>query len=191
MAAPATTITLPVEGMTCASCVARLEGALGRAPGVVRASVNLASESATLEVTTSAAAVPIDTAALIGAVDRAGFHVPTQTLALAISGMTCASCVSRVERALLAVPGVLRASVNLASERAQIEFPRGAIDARTLIDAVSRAGYGASELVAGLPPDAPTAALSREARHLLWAIALSLPLALPMLLMALGRDAML
>ena len=109
------TISLPVEGMTCASCVARVERALAAVPGVVSATVNLATERA--EVSSAA---PIDRALLVAAVDRVGYTVPAQTVDLAIEGMTCASCVARVERALTAVPGVASASVNLATERATV-----------------------------------------------------------------------
>src|SRR5690606_28957777 len=102
-------LVLPVEGMTCASCVGRVERALRRVPGVEAASVNLAAEQAHLTFTGSP-----DAQAAIEAVTRAGYHVPERTVSLSVAGMTCASCVGRVERALRAVPGVLEANVNLA-----------------------------------------------------------------------------
>src|SRR5262245_21917195 len=94
-------VSLPIEGMTCASCVQRVEKALQRVPGVRAASVNLATESAAVET-----AGPVGADALADAVRGAGYAVPQETVALAIAGMTCASCVGRVERALLRVPGV-------------------------------------------------------------------------------------
>ena len=106
-------LRLPIAGMTCASCVARVEKALNAVPGVRGASVNLATEAATIKIAPS-----VTMAALADAVERAGYEVAHEELDLAIRGMTCASCVARVEKALGRVPGVLSASVNLATERA-------------------------------------------------------------------------
>ena len=131
---PAEKISLPVEGMTCASCVGRVERALKKLPGVTDAAVNLATERA--DVTVNGA----DRASLIAAIEKAGYQVPQQTLELSVAEMTCASCVARVERALKKVPGVSSASVNLATERATVQ---GSADARALIDAITRAGYPA------------------------------------------------
>ena len=131
---PAEKISLPVEGMTCASCVGRVERALKKLPGVSDAAVNLATERA--DVTVDGA----DRASLIAAIEKAGYQVPQQTLELSVAEMTCASCVARVERALKKVPGVSSASVNLATERATVQ---GSADARALIDAITRAGYPA------------------------------------------------
>jgi len=170
-AASASRLVLPVTGMTCASCVAHVEKALAKVPGVQRVAVNLATESAAVE------GDALDAQALAHAVDAAGYAVPTQTLQLAIAGMTCASCVARLEAALAAVPGVLRVSVNLASEAARVELVSGAATARDLIAVVRAAGYDAS-----VPADASgaaspiadrTTALKRDA---LIALALALPL---------------
>lgn len=92
-------MTIDVDGMTCASCVAHVERALKAVPGVTTASVNLATERA--EVT----GVALDRGALVRAVEDAGYDVPAKPIDLAIEGMTCASCVARVERALASVPG--------------------------------------------------------------------------------------
>ncbi|MDH2091452.1 heavy metal translocating P-type ATPase [Rhizobium pusense] len=136
------TISLPIEGMTCASCVGRVERALKAVPGVTNAVVNLATEKAT--ITTNAA---IDPSTLIKAVEDVGYEVaasfsaPTAaTLEVAIEGMTCASCVGRVEKALKAVPGVTNAVVNLATEKATIQ---GSADAAVLVAAIEGAGYDA------------------------------------------------
>ena len=122
------TISLPIEGMTCASCVGRVEAALSRVEGVGSVSVNLATERADIRPSG-----PVDRAALIQAVERVGYDVPAGTTELLVEGMTCASCVGRVERALLAVPGVSQASVNLATERATV---RGVADAAALVAAI-------------------------------------------------------
>ena len=136
------TISLPIEGMTCASCVGRVERALKAVPGVADAVVNLATEKAT--ITTNAA---INPSTLIKAVEDVGYEVaasfsaPTAaTLEVAIEGMTCASCVGRVEKALKAVPGVTNAVVNLATEKATIQ---GSADAAVLVAAIEGAGYDA------------------------------------------------
>lgn len=110
-----TTFDLPISGMTCASCAGRVERALRKVTGAEQVSVNLATEQARVQA-------PADSLpALVDAVREAGYGVPTRTLELQIVGMTCASCVGRVERALAKVPGVEQVNVNLASERAHLE----------------------------------------------------------------------
>jgi heavy metal translocating P-type ATPase len=137
------TISLPVEDMTCASCVGRVERALQRLPGVMSASVNLATERA--DVTFDGAP---DVAAAVQAIGQAGYRVTEQDITLSVTGMTCASCVGRVERALKKVPGVLNAQVNLATEQARVQTIAGE-SAAALSDAVTEAGYAAQVLVSG------------------------------------------
>ena len=128
-------LRLPISGMTCASCVARVERALAKVPGVRAASVNLATEAATLQLAPS-----VSTEALAKAVAQAGYDVAHQESDLAIRGMTCASCVARVEKALAKAPGVLSASVNLATERAHVVSVAG-VGVETLREVVQAAGY--------------------------------------------------
>ena len=130
-----------VEGMTCASCVARVEKALANTPGVEEASVNFATEQASVRASPD---VSLDT--LKAAVEKAGYAVPEQSLRLKVDEMTCASCVSRVEKALKQVPGVLSAEVNLATETAEVRVAGGAATLPQLIAAVDKAGYRASEI---------------------------------------------
>ena len=133
--------TLSIEGMTCASCVGRVEKALKKVDGVEKAEVNLATEKALIH-----ASQPLDRALLIKAVQRAGFDVPAiQPIELSIDGMTCASCVARVEKALKKVPGVEQANVNLATERAWIQ-PNATVSSQDLIRAIQKAGYDAKLL---------------------------------------------
>ncbi len=139
-------MVIEVEGMTCASCVAHVERALKAVPGVAAASVNLATERA--EVTGPS----LDRAALVQAVEGAGYAVPVRPVDLEIEGMTCASCVARVERALKTVPGVTSAVVNLATERATVT---GSADPAALVRAVADGGYDAR-------PAAPAMAVSDE-----------------------------
>ncbi|PQZ49240.1 copper-translocating P-type ATPase [Ochrobactrum sp. MYb15] len=135
-----TSFAIPVEGMSCASCVSSIEKAVAKVPGVEKVLVNLATERA--DVTFKAAP---DMPAVIDAIRKAGYDVPSRSADLAIEGMTCASCVSKVEKALNAVPGVTRASVNLATERAHVELA-GQVPLSDLIKAVKTAGYEARSL---------------------------------------------
>jgi len=137
-----THISLPVEGMTCATCAARIEKVVGKLPGIETASVNLASEHA--DVTFDPGAV--SSADIADAIHRAGFKVPDRTYELAITGMTCASCVGRVEKALLKVSGVIKAEVNLGNEHARVTAQAGAASVADLIQAVQKTGFGASAL---------------------------------------------
>ncbi|EJM70178.1 copper/silver/heavy metal-translocating P-type ATPase, Cd/Co/Hg/Pb/Zn-transporting [Pseudomonas sp. GM50] len=175
-----TTFDLPIAGMTCASCAGRVERALSKVLGATAVSVNLATEQARVQA-------PSDSLpALMDAVQQAGYSVPQQTLELSIDGMTCASCVGRVERALAKVPGVKSVSVNLANERAHLEL-LGQVDPQTLIGAVTKAGYSASVWEVEHPQiDNQQQRLHRERWALLAAIALALPLVLPMVLQPFG-----
>jgi Cu+-exporting ATPase len=122
----------------------------------------------------------------MAAVEQAGYSVPRHTLELSIDGMTCASCVGRVERALAKVPGVQSVSVNLANERAHLEL-LGQIDPQTLIAAVTKAGYAASVWEVEHPTtDTQQQRLHRERWALIMALLLALPLVLPMLLQPFG-----
>ncbi|QAX83159.1 copper-translocating P-type ATPase [Pseudomonas sp. DTU12.3] len=174
------TFDLPIAGMTCASCAGRVERALSKVSGASAVSVNLATEQARVQA-------PGDSLpALMEAVERAGYTVPQQSLELNIDGMTCASCVGRVERALHKVPGVKSVSVNLANERAHLEL-LGQVDSQTLLDAVSKAGYSASVWQAEHPQtDNQQRRLKHERWALICAIVLALPLVAPMLLQPFG-----
>jgi len=137
MANAQTTITLPVQGMMCASCVSHVQKALGEVAGVTDASVNLATEQATVHF--QPGLVRLD--ALADAVRDAGYDVATEKRVLSIEGMTCASCVSHVEHAVSEVPGVVAVSVNLATERASVEFVPTMATLTDLRRAVADAGY--------------------------------------------------
>ncbi|WP_076847275.1 heavy metal translocating P-type ATPase [Burkholderia pseudomallei] len=217
---------LDIAGMTCASCVGRVEKALAQVPGVARATVNLATEKAAVDADADA---HVDTARLIDAVKRAGYRAspvsdPASALApspeiaaartaieLDIAGMTCASCVGRVEKALAQVPGVARATVNLATEKATVDADADAhVDTARLIDAVKRAGYRASPAIAACAPasratatadaaatrpaspsadDRKLAEARRERAFVIASAVLTTPLALPMFAAPFGVDA--
>jgi Cu+-exporting ATPase len=131
------TLELPITGMTCASCVARNERALRRVDGVSEASVNFATEKATIVFDPAVVSV----GDLVHTVEAAGYGVVTTQQTLPIVGMTCASCVSRVERALRRPPGVLDVSVNLATEKATVTYVPGQATRDDLVAAVRASGY--------------------------------------------------
>ena len=163
-----------IEGMTCASCVGRVERAIAKLPNVSKASVNLATERAEV----SFSGTP-DVGAVVGAIADAGYAVPEDTVELAIDGMTCASCVGRIEKALGVVPGVIVASINLATERASVRYLRGVVDAGGLIAAVRAAGYEARAVSAETEneeQEAREAEMTRLQRSLAVAAALTLPI---------------
>jgi Cu+-exporting ATPase len=169
------TLSVGISGMTCASCSARVEKVLKQLPGVTDATVNLATETATVSGAT-------DLASVQRAIEKAGFSVPAESCTLDISGMTCASCSARVEKALAKVPGVLDASVNLATEQATVTLARGTA-AAALIAAVERAGYGAQlPAPSGEAPAVPPRALPDW-----WPVALAIALSLPLIVPMLGK----
>ncbi len=175
MSSPAS-LSLPIEGMTCASCVTRVEKALARVPGVSSATVNLATERAAVQLGEA-----VDPQLLTAAVEKAGFTVPRETVTLAVEGMTCASCVSRVERALRRVDGVVSAEVNLATEQARVTRLAGNAATPALLAALRQAGYAGRDLAADGAAAAPPRARFGEGTRVLIAALLSAPLVLPML----------
>ena len=136
-------ITLPIEGMTCASCISHVTRALEEVPGVENVNVNLATEKATVEAESHA--LKLDD--LVDAVVDAGYSVGTERVTLGIGGMTCAACVGHIEHALGDVTGVMSVTVNLATERATVEYVPGAAGVTDMRLAVERAGYSVSALV--------------------------------------------
>jgi Cu+-exporting ATPase len=153
-----TIIELPVTGMTCASCVARVERAIGKAEGVDKAAVNLATERATVTFDPGA----VSTGDIVAAVEGAGYGVVTAQETLPVIGMTCASCVNRVEKALRTPPGVLRADVNLATEKATVTYIPGQASYQDLVAAVRGAGYDVVEPAPGTGQEGIAAAADAE-----------------------------
>ncbi len=162
------TIRFQLDGMTCASCVARAERVLSAQDGVTAAHVNLGTESA--EVSFDA---PASAEGMAAALARAGYPVRQRQVILAVEGMTCASCTGRVERVLRAQPGVAEATANLVTRAATVTL-WGDTDAGTLAQAVTRAGFQAAPMAesGGHDPKAEEARLWRDAAI---ASALTLP----------------
>jgi P-type Cu+ transporter len=180
-------LTLPVTGMTCASCASRIERGLKKVSGVEAAQVNLATEQATVTYDPQ----QVQPQELVTAVETSGYGVISDQIEFPVTGMTCASCASRIERALKKTDGVLDASVNLATERAAVTYAPGVADFASLTAAVETAGYGvivpATDATADTE-DAETTArrseLADKRRKLIVAIAFGLPL----FLLSMARD---
>ncbi len=226
-------LQLPIAGMTCASCAGRVEKALRGVPGVANVNVNLATDSASVQLValratgagspdTSAApaapapfpatataanpapaTTPPKLAQLVAAVQKAGYDVPLRQLRLQVSDMSCSACTVRVEKALLQLPGVLQASVNAATEQAQVSM-LASVPLADVLAAVSRAGYGARPVAepgaAGASPDEGSTTVGADdgtgpAAGQLWPVVLgavlTLPLVAPMLAQPFGVHAML
>lgn len=166
-----------IEGMTCASCVSTVEKAIQDVPGVNSASVNLTTERAQVSFTNSDA----DPNQIIEAIQKAGYNAREETLQFSIKGMTCASCVSTVEKAIKTASGVKEVSVNLATEKASIKIASGATTPEKLKEAIQASGYD-GELVTNMQEQTDQERLSREKelsglkRSLTIAAAFSLPI---------------
>lgn len=175
-------IEIPVLGMTCASCVGRVEKAIAAVPGVARAAVNLAAERAHVELGSEGRVTDV-----VAAIRKAGYEPLERQVELSVEGMTCASCVGRVERALKAAPGVLQASVNLATERATVTLLEGA-DIEPLITAVAKVGYAARRIAeTSETTDRENSARANEINGLKRAVLLSASATLPLFLVEMAR----
>ncbi len=179
-------VTLPIQGMTCASCVVHVEGGLNEVDGVEKASVNLANERATVQFDPEKTTVD----QMVAAVRDVGYDVVVDKVTLPIGGMTCASCVAHVEGGLRGVPGVLNASVNLATERATVEMIPGAVTLADLKHAVEDVGYEVLDL-GGKEEEFVDRerALREEERQREWRdLVIGTAFTLPLFLLAMGRD---
>ena len=132
------TVQIGISGMTCASCVARVERSLGKVEGVEKVGVNLATEKASISYDPE----QTDLGALLGSIEKSGYEPRSAETSFGVTGMTCANCVSRVERKLGKTEGVLEASVNLATERATVHYLPDVVSERDLYSVVENTGYG-------------------------------------------------
>ena len=133
------TLTLAIEGMSCASCVSHVEKAILGVEGVTSASINLAQETALIGFDEQHVLLPI-----VSALSGAGYSARVQTAVLDVQGLSCASCIGRIEKALLAVTGVIGASANLATKSADIQFIDSVVSAHAVANELREAGYASS-----------------------------------------------
>ena len=155
------TVQIPVSNMSCAVCAQRVEKALGQVSGVEQAAVNFATEKAQVTFDPSA----VDMATLVDAVRSAGYDVPAVTATFPVTGMNCAACSSRVERTVQGLPGVVRAAVNLATERVTVTYLPDIVTPGGIARAVEAAGYRMLVGEDGAAPAEPGAAAEEERRR--------------------------
>lgn len=148
-------VNIPVTGMTCASCVAHVTEALREVPGVQHVEVNLATAQAQVEYQPGEASL----ARLEKAIDESGYGVGRDVALLQITGMSCASCVEKIQSVVSSLPGVSKVSINLATGTGRIEYLGGATSAGRIIEAIQELGYGAEQKLEA------EAALEREKRE--------------------------
>jgi heavy metal translocating P-type ATPase len=169
--------------MSCASCVGRVERAVATVDGVDAVAVNLATERAVVTVPSG----KVDAGAIAAAIRKAGYEPAESTIELNVAGMTCASCVGRVERALKTVPGVLGANVNLATQRATVRVLGGAEAASRLVAAVVGVGYEAEFVHDGVDTtDRERQAREKEQASLRQAVIIAAIATAPLLVFEMG-----
>lgn len=172
-------LSVPVTGMTCAACAARVERGVGTLPGVAAATVNFAVGTVAVSYDVQA----VGPAAIVGRIRDLGYEVPLEKIELAVEGMSCAACAARVEKALAKTPGVVEAAVNFALGTATA-MTVGGVSPAAAVNAVAEAGYSARLREGGGGPDRERAAredeIARLRRLFIVAAIFSLPLALAM-----------
>jgi Cu+-exporting ATPase len=178
-------IDLPITGMTCAACSTRLEKNLNRLQGV-SANVNLSTEIARVEFDPAV----VKAAEILQQINKTGFSVAPQSLDLAISGMTCAACSTRLEKVLNRLPGV-EARVNLAAEKARLRYTPGITSSDALLAAVAKAGFSAAPITEASRAEAKArkaAEYRNELRVFIIASLFTLPLLAQMIPMLSGAQ---
>ncbi|MFT5193764.1 MAG: Cu+-exporting ATPase [Cellvibrionaceae bacterium] len=182
-------LTLPIIGMTCANCVKTVERNSKKVDGVTDAVVNFASERVLISYDTSVKDAKSVTADVIARVQKAGFDIPTASIELPLLGMTCANCANTIQRRLNKVDGVLEATVNFASEKAQVTYTPGAVGRAELVAAVRQAGYDVVEAAGDEDmQDAEAAAREAEVQHQTRRFVIGLIFSLPLFLVSMSRD---
>ncbi len=177
-------VVLPVTGLTCASCVTRLEKAMNKRDGVVRANVNLALETLDLSVdeATNLADIP-------QWVSAAGFGLETQEVTVTVDNITCASCVNRIEKVLGKMPGVEQVSVNLATSQLKVSWYAGLMTLSQIKHRLADINYPVVETES--ETQTPAASANTLLQHSLLGLALSLPMVVTMFAGLFGADWML
>jgi Cu+-exporting ATPase len=134
-------VDLPMMGMSCASCAAKIEKGLSGLDGVTKAGVNFAAEKVRVEYDPGVVGIND----FVETIKGLGYGAGVQSVTLPIEGMSCASCVEKIERTLNSLPGVVQASVNFATEKAAVSYVPGAVTVREMVQAVRATGYDVVE----------------------------------------------
>lgn len=183
--AAATRISLPVEGMSCASCVAKVEKALKNIPGVQAVQVNLLTRKATVEYNPG----KVQVMELVKTIEELGYNVPQEEVLLNVRGMSCAACVAKVEKVVKTLPGVTEVVVNLPTESARVRFYPGVVGKSEIKKVIGELGYEASEKVTGQEAwDREREARQREIRRQARNLWIAWPLSL-LVMLGMFRDA--
>src|SRR5574337_242959 len=171
-------VEIPIKGMTCASCVATIEAALSKLDGIKNAAVNFATQAATISYDPER--VTIDR--IVREAQNLGYGVAVAEVVLPIRGMSCASCVAQIEQALQAVPGVVAASVNFATERATVAYLDSVTGPTDLRRAIEAAGYAVPDMTAAPMPDVEKTTRDTEIHLLRTRFLVGAALSVPVLL---------
>ena len=145
-------VSLPVQGMSCAACVAKVEKALRNMPGVEEVQVNLLTGKAAVEYHPDRASIP----RMAATIQEIGYEVPEEEMLLTVRGMSCAACIAKVEKVVQGIPGVTAVAVSLPAESARIRYYPGTVDRALIKKEINALGYEAAEKLSG------EAALDRE-----------------------------
>lgn len=173
-------ITIPVSGMSCGGCASRAERALQSVSGLSEVNANFAAGTAQFRIDT-----PESMAQAIAALDKAGYPVVAQDVRFDIKGMSCASCVARLQKVFAQAPGVVSGGVNLADNSATISYVPGLTNQDTLIQLIAAEGYLAQNNVGTDQPILPDDRVD-EAAGLRRQVILAFALALPVFLLEMG-----
>ncbi|MEE9567814.1 MAG: heavy metal translocating P-type ATPase, partial [Candidatus Binatia bacterium] len=172
-------LDLPISGMSCASCVAKVEKGLSQLEGVVEARVNFATEKAAISFDIS----QLQINDLIQTIQDLGYEAGAEKATFPVQGMTCASCVNKVQTALSQVPGVIRADVNFATEKATVEYIPGQVTVKDLAQAVEAIGYKILEVAEGDVVDTEKQAREAEFRRLKEKFIVGVALVIPLFIL--------
>lgn len=172
-------LDLPIKGISCASCVAKIEKGLSELTGVIDAKVNFATERAAITLDTN----QVHVGDIIRTIQDLGYEAGSEKVTLPVQGMSCASCVEKVQTALRSVPGVIRADVNFATEKATVEYISGQVTIRDLSKAVEAAGYKILEVEEGDVVEEEKAAREAEFKKLKHKFTAGLILVIPLFIL--------
>lgn len=178
--------SIKIGGMTCAACAGRIEKVVGKLDGVTDASVNFATEKLTVEFDSQKVALP----KINEAIEKIGYsvldEVQHKTVTIPIAGMTCAACASRIEKVVGKLDGVTKASVNLATEKATVEYDPQKVKIAIIKQSIDKIGYKALDIEKKITVDEDKLRKEREIRTLWRKLKVSAIFAIPLLYLAMG-----